>query len=176
VKLAAFLLFLCAGGSALAAPAPHFADADNPALVAKGRDIYMAACASCHGRRLQGQALWQVMDTFAGRRAPPHDATGHSWQHSDEDLFCKTRTGRFPAQASAGKSYMPAFAGNLSDQDILAVLAFIKSSWPVGMRASQAMLNPGQRGLPKNLGHASWTLPPNCTGSSFLQWNAGGQK
>jgi mono/diheme cytochrome c family protein len=136
----------------------------------------MSACSSCHGRRLQGQALWQVMDEFAGRRAPPHDATGHSWQHSDEDLFFKTRTGRFPAAAPSGKSYMPAYAGSLNDQEIVAVLAFIKSSWPVGMRASQAMLNPGQRGMPKSLGHISWTLPPNCTGSSFLQWNARGQK
>jgi hypothetical protein len=71
---------------------------------------------------------------------------------------------------------MPAYAGSLNDQEIVAVLAFIKSSWPVGMRASQAMLNPGQRGMPKSLGHISWTLPPNCTGSSFLQWNARGQK
>jgi mono/diheme cytochrome c family protein len=173
VKLSAFLFSVLAAGSAVAVPASHFADADNPALVAKGGDIYMNDCASCHGRRLQGQALWQVMDEFAGRRAPPHDATGHTWQHSDEDLFYKTRTGRFPAVSPGAKSYMPAFAGQMTDQEILAALAFIKSSWPIGMRASQAMLNPGQRGMPKNLGHTAWTLPPNCTGSSLLEWNVG---
>jgi hypothetical protein len=68
---------------------------------------------------------------------------------------------------------MPAFAGHLTDHDILSVLAFIKSSWPVGIRASQAMLNPGLAGMPKDAAKSSWTLPPNCTaGSSFLQWSA----
>jgi mono/diheme cytochrome c family protein len=177
VKRIVFLLFVLGIHSASAAALSHFADADNPALVAQGRTIYMSACASCHGRRLQGQALWQVMDQYAGRRAPPHNGTGHTWQHSDEDLFCKTKTGWFRSAPPHAITYMPAFGGHLSDQEILAVLAFIKSSWPAGMRASQAMLNPGRRGMPKNLGSTTWTLPPNCTGSSsFLQWNAGSQK
>lgn len=174
MKTLALLLFIFGIHTASGAAVSHFADAENPALVAKGRETYMAACASCHGRRLQGQALWQVMDEYAGRRAPPQDGTGHTWQHSDEDLFYKTRTGRFPWAPPHGKSYMPAFEGHLSDREILAVLAFIKSSWPLGMRASQAMLNPERWGMPKNLGNTTWTLPPNCTGSSsFLQWNAG---
>jgi mono/diheme cytochrome c family protein len=159
---------------ASAAPVQHFANADDPALVRTGRTDYMMACSSCHGRRLQGQALWQVMDQYAGRRAPPHDATGHTWQHSDEALFEKTKSGRFPGEPRRGKSYMPAFTGRMTDQQILAVLAFIKSSWPVGIRASQAMLNPGATGMPKNAGNASWTLPPNCSnGSSFLLWSSG---
>src|SRR5207237_5198697 len=116
VKLrAGFLAFGFALHAAAAAGAAHFADAENPALVAKGRAIYMAACSSCHGRRLQGQALWQVMDQYAGRRAPPHDATGHTWRHSDEDLFCKTKTGRFPAAPPHSTTYMPSFSGDLSD-------------------------------------------------------------
>ncbi|HEY2445712.1 MAG TPA: cytochrome c [Rhizomicrobium sp.] len=158
--------------AAVASPA-HFADADNRALVTAGGTVYMTTCSSCHGRRLQGQALWQVMDQYAGRRAPAQDATGHSWQHSDEDLFRMTKFGRFPSAPPRAVSYMPAFAGHLSDHEILAVLAFIKSSWPIGVRASQAMLNPGSAGMPKNLGSATWTLPPNCTGSSFLQWSTG---
>lgn len=155
-------------------PSPHFANADSAGPVREGRAIYMSSCSSCHGRRLQGQALWQVMDQYAGRRAPPQDATGHTWQHSDETLFQKTKFGRFPTESPARHSYMPAFAGRLSDAQILAVLAFIKSGWPLGIRASQAMLNPGQKGMPKTAGSYSWTLPPNCsTGSSFLLWNAG---
>lgn len=156
-----------------ATPAAHFANADNSALVREGHGIYMLSCSSCHGRRLEGQALWQVMDQYAGRRAPPQDATGHTWQHSDEALFQKTKFGRFPSEPTHRRYYMPAFAGRMTDHQILAVLAFIKSSWPVGIRASQAMLNPDQEGMPKNTGDGSWTLPPNCTaGSSFLLWNA----
>jgi len=168
---AVLLLSFTLGSAAAATPASHFSDADNAALVARGRAIYMNTCSSCHGRRLQGQALWQVMDQYAGRRAPPQDATGHTWQHSDEDLFCKTKTGRFPSAPPHSLTYMPAFEGELSDREIMAVLAFIKSSWPVGIRASQAMLNPGRQGMPKDIGNTSWSLPPNCTGSSFLQWN-----
>ena len=173
---AGFLALALGFNAAAASAAGRFADAENSAMVAKGRAIYMDTCSSCHGRRLQGQALWQVMDRFAGRRAPPQDATGHSWQHSDEDLFCKTKTGLFPSAPPHAVSFMPAFAGHLSDSEILAVLAYIKSSWPVGLRASQAMLNPGRQGMPKNLGKTSWTLPPNCTGSSFLQWSESGGK
>ena len=36
---------------------------------------------------------------------------------------------------------MPAYAGVLSDADIVAVIAFIKSTWPAEIRARQAQLN-----------------------------------
>ena len=174
--VAALAVIAIAGHATAGSGGAHFANADDASLVAAGRTIYMTTCSSCHGRRLEGQALWQVIDRYAGRRAPAHDASGHTWQHSDEDLFCKTKTGLFPSASPHAVSWMPAFAGHLTDKEILAVLAFIKSSWPVGMRASQAMLNPGLQGMPKNLGKTSWTLPPNCTGSSFLQWSASGGK
>src|SRR5258707_1196050 len=65
----------------------HFANADDPAKVAAGRLIYARRCSSCHGKRLQGQPLWQLQDRYSGRRAPAHDESGHTWGHSDEDLF-----------------------------------------------------------------------------------------
>jgi S-disulfanyl-L-cysteine oxidoreductase SoxD len=51
-----------------AAPRLHFADAENAAAVLEGKRLYASHCASCHGRKLQGQLLWQVQDEFAGRR------------------------------------------------------------------------------------------------------------
>jgi mono/diheme cytochrome c family protein len=175
-KLGAAVALLLAAASDPwgATAAQHFANADNAKLVNAGRGMYMAACSSCHGRRLEGQALWQVMDQYAGRRAPPHNATGHTWQHSDEAIFVKTKFGLFPSEPARARPYMPAFAGHMTDDDILAVLAFIKSSWPVGIRASQAMLNPEREGMPKNAGALTWTLPPNCSaGASFLRWRFG---
>jgi S-disulfanyl-L-cysteine oxidoreductase SoxD len=150
----------------------HFANADNAALVDEGEQVYALACASCHGRRMQGQALWQLRDQYAGMRAPAHDQTGHTWQHGDEDLFHMTKYGRFAAAPSTYKSYMPAYEHRLSDRQILAVIAYIKSRWPIGLRASQSMLNPGFAGMPKNLGKTQWTLPPNCT-ASFQNWQEG---
>jgi mono/diheme cytochrome c family protein len=150
----------------------HFADADNAALVTEGQQIYQQACSSCHGRRLQGQALWQLKDQFAGRRAPAHDSTGHTWQHADEDLFHMTKFGRFAAAPPDAVSFMPAFEARLSDHEILAVLAFIKSTWPLGLRATQAMLNPGLAGMPANADKLHWTLPPNCI-ESIQVWQGG---
>jgi mono/diheme cytochrome c family protein len=171
--LAALSILAFAGVGAAAGPAEpsHFADADNDALATQGADIYIRNCSNCHGRKLQGQALWQLRDQYEGRRAPPHDSTGHTWQHSDEDLFYMTKYGHFAAAPPGLVSYMPAFEHSLSDGDILAVLAFIKSSWPVGIRASQSMLNPNHRGMPANADKVEWTLPPNCS-SSVQRWSA----
>ena len=169
------LSLLAAGGLAVlavaAAPWPRvsaqetrpYADADDAGMVAAGRAVYAGNCAQCHGRRLQGQPLWQLADEYAGRRAPAHDATGHTWQHSDEELFSMTKYGRFPGEPAGSASAMPAFDQRLRDRDILAVLAFIKARWPLGMRAAQAMLNPGFAGMPSNADGRDWRFPPICS-------------
>jgi mono/diheme cytochrome c family protein len=149
----------------------HFADADDAATVAAGKVLYMHWCASCHGKRLQGQPLWQLQDAYAGRRAPAHDQTGHTWTHSDEDLFEMTRNGRFTSTPATASSYMPAFRDLLTDGQITATLAFIKATWPMGLRISQAMLNPEFRGMPVHAADTDWTLPPNCV-ISIQTWRA----
>ena len=147
---------------ALAEGGPHFANADDVATVQQGKKIYLGRCANCHGRNLQGQPLWQLIDQFAGRRAPAHDETGHTWQHSDEDIFHMTKYGRYAATPPAQVSYMPPFEDRLSDDEILAVMAFIKARWPLGLRVSQALLNPGYAGMPLQADQVEWRLPPTC--------------
>jgi mono/diheme cytochrome c family protein len=133
--------------------------------VRHGKQIYLRNCASCHGRSLQGQPLWQLIDEYAGRRAPAHDATGHTWQHSDEELFRYTRYARWSNRGPA-TPYMPAFDHRLHDEDIEASLAFIKRSWPLGLRVSQAMLNPAHAGMPTHAADVDWRLPATtCRGS-----------
>ena len=90
----------------------HFADPADVALGTSGKRVYADYCASCHGRNLEGQPLWQLDDKFAGRRAPAHDETGHTWQHGDEDLFHKTKFGRFTAEPADPVPAMPAFAAD----------------------------------------------------------------
>jgi mono/diheme cytochrome c family protein len=154
-----------------AGAAEHFANADSDPAVLQGKQIYSRQCAACHGRHLEGQALWQVQDQFAHRRAPAHDASGHTWQHSDEDLFHMTKYGRFPGAPKSIHSYMPAFEQRLTDQQILSVLAFIKARWPLGIRVSQSLLNPHFRGMPRDADKVQWTLPPICT-ASYNRWRA----
>jgi S-disulfanyl-L-cysteine oxidoreductase SoxD len=164
--VAAVLAAAAVGAAFALRPAPpprtHFADAENIALVTAGKHLYARACSSCHGRKLQGQLLWQVRDQFLGRRAPAHDQTGHTWQHSDEELFQITKFGRFSTTPPNLKSYMPAYGQSLSDEQILSTIAYIKATWPVGLRVSQALLNPGYRGMPPNAQSVEWRLPPTC--------------
>src|SRR5215472_17423545 len=55
------------GMRALAAPVMHLADADDNTEVELGKHSYGLYWASCHGRALQGQSLWQLNDKDAGR-------------------------------------------------------------------------------------------------------------
>ena len=158
---AALMLVVLLQGHAAATDA-LFADATDTPLTTLGKRVYADYCASCHGRNLQGQSLWQLDDKFAGRRAPAHDETGHTWQHADEDLVHKTKYGRFAAEPADPIPAMPAFAAILDDHQILAALAFIKARWPLGLRVSQAMLNPGLAGMPTDANDVEWRLPPNC--------------
>lgn len=116
------------------------ADPDDRARVAHGQTVYEQQCASCHGLRLEGQPSWQSRLPNGRMPAPPHDASGHTWHHSDELLFGMTKEGLVPGKyAPPGyQSDMPAFGSTLPDDDIWAVLAYIKSRWPAEIRRAQS--------------------------------------
>jgi hypothetical protein len=80
--------------------------------------------------------------------------------HSDDELLRMVKESA-PLDPPPGyMSQMPRFAGKLEDDDIRAILAFVKTRWPVSLRAYQAMQNPDQAGLPE--GEIDWTFPANC--------------
>lgn len=116
------------------------ADASNPELVALGAAVYVEHCAICHGERLEGEPNWRQRRADGTLPAPPHDVTGHTWHHSDYLLFRLTRDGPAAMAGSDYRSTMPAYAGILSDREIWAVLAYIKSQWPEEIREAQAGL------------------------------------
>ena len=105
--------------------------------IALGRELYAETCASCHGADLEGQADWKRRLDNGRIPAPPHDETGHTWHHSDQDLFTITKGG-VEALVPDYESDMPAFEGILGDEQIEAVLAYIKSTWPERQRTFQA--------------------------------------
>ncbi|SFH29095.1 Cytochrome c, mono-and diheme variants [Palleronia marisminoris] len=102
-----------------------------------GRELYAVTCASCHGTDLEGQDEWKRRLESGRMPAPPHDETGHTWHHSDQDLFAMTKGG-VEAVVPDYESDMPAFDGILSDEEIEAILGYIKSTWPERQRAFQA--------------------------------------
>jgi len=106
------------------------ADPRDAVQVALGARVYAQHCAACHGAKLEGQPDWRKRLANGRLPAPPHDESGHTWHHTDRLLFTITRNGLVPPHAPKDyASDMPAFAGKLSDDEIWAALAYLKSHW-----------------------------------------------
>jgi mono/diheme cytochrome c family protein len=110
---------------------------DDPAVVSAGKIVYQENCASCHGANLEGEPNWRSRKLSGKLPAPPHDETGHTWHHADRVLVDLTKYG---PQLVAGPDYqsdMPAFEGVIPDEDIIAALSYIKSTWNKRERETQ---------------------------------------
>jgi mono/diheme cytochrome c family protein len=108
--------------------------------IAQGQALYSARCASCHGKNLEGQPNWQTPLPNGRMPAPPHDKTGHTWHHADKALAGVTKLGLKPFAGDNYESDMPAFGTILNDDEIEAILAYIKSTWPERERAYQEQI------------------------------------
>ena len=117
------------------------ADPNNPALVALGQTTYAVHCAQCHGAKLEGEPNWRQRKPDGQLPSPPHDATGHTWHHPDDQLFGITKHGLRAYAPPGYKTDMPAYKDMLTDKEIWAVLAYIKSTWPESERRHQERLN-----------------------------------
>lgn len=108
---------------------------DDAGIVGEGSAIYTAQCAACHGANLEGQPDWRIAGPDGRLPAPPHDASGHTWHHDATTLFRITKYG---VGALIGDpdhaSDMPIYEGILTDDEIVAVLSYIKSTWPAEVR------------------------------------------
>ena len=107
----------------------------SEAVVERGGELYQANCASCHGADLAGAPNWKTPNEDGSYPAPPHDSSGHTWHHSDRVLIEISRDGSdFP------QPRMPAFGDRLTDEDIEAIVEFIKSSWGPQEKAYQSQV------------------------------------
>ena len=107
------------------------------AEVAQGRQIYEQYCAACHGWQGEGGANWKKPDEKGEMPPPPHDDTGHTWRHSDSMLFKMIAEGwRHPFNKTE-RLTMPAFGESLTDQEIGAVIEYLKTLWTDEQREYQ---------------------------------------
>ncbi|CAG1013225.1 MAG: cytochrome c [Anaerolinea sp.] len=115
----------------------QFFDSDQ---LTRGREIYLQNCAACHGAEGRGQfpeAPFQP-DSTGRIGAPPHNDTGHSWHHSDVLLIRYVTEGGF---SDLTRFYlMPPFGDVLTDEQIMLVIAHIKTLWTDEQRARQRQL------------------------------------
>lgn len=112
-------------------------DSNDVAQVQLGEQVYANACVSCHGASLEGQQNWQTRLPEGHFPAPPLNASGRAWRHSDRLLFAITKRGA-SAYPAGYKTEMPAFARTLTDEEIAAALAYVESHWTPEMRAKHA--------------------------------------
>ena len=131
VGLAAAILILWRGSAATETAA------QDQAVIALGQRLYADNCASCHGADLEGQPDWQTPLANGRYPAPPHNETGHTWHHADALLEQIVRDGTAAVVGDGYESDMPGFSDVMSDAEIAAVLAYIKSTWPERERAIQ---------------------------------------
>ena len=113
---------------------------DN-SIIENGKQIYAKNCASCHGVNLEGQKNWMSRLPDGLMPAPPHDETGHTWHHPDRYLFMVTKYG---IEEFIGEKYpnnMPAYKDILNDEEIIAVLSYIKSTWPTKIKEIHNNIN-----------------------------------
>ena len=136
------VLALGTGNPFSATAGRHALRPDDAKVLARGKQVYAAQCAACHGAALEGQPQWRERGPNGLLPAPPHDASGHTWHHADEVLFRITKHG--VAQAVGLKDYlsaMPIYEGVLSDDEIIAVLSWIKAQWPAPVRQRHDQIN-----------------------------------
>lgn len=120
-------------------PAPLLGNEDippppplDPQKVAQGQELYNQYCAACHGISGEGQPDWKTPNEDGSFKPPPHDATGHTWHHADDLLIeLVTKGSDFP------QSQMPTFGEQLSDEEVQAILEYLKSWWGPEERAFQ---------------------------------------
>lgn len=116
-----------AGDLAGTAPPPL-----DPEMIRVGESLYLQECAACHGSDLRGAPNWKTPNEDGSYPPPPHDGSGHTWHHSDATLVDLILNG-----SGFEQSRMPQFAGRLSEEQVLAVLEYLKSHWGDQERAFQ---------------------------------------
>jgi mono/diheme cytochrome c family protein len=96
--------------------------------IERGEALYEANCRSCHGGA-SGGALRDV--------PPPHNANGHTWHHQDCLLKDITLNGFDDPSLPADRPKMPAFKGRLTEEEVEAILVYIKTWWTEEQREWQ---------------------------------------
>ena len=97
----------------------------NQDVVDLGSSLFQQNCAVCHGVNAEGTKDWKKTDANGNYPPPPLNGSAHAWHHSIPQLSRSIKEGGIKLGG-----VMPAFGDKLSDQEVLAVIAFFQSKWP----------------------------------------------
>lgn len=93
--------------------------------VSQGAKVFQENCAACHGKQAEGAPEWRKVGPDGKYPAPPLNGTGHGWHHPLRILFQVVKKG-----SPGGQGNMPAWSEKLSDDEIIAAIAWFQSKWP----------------------------------------------
>ena len=93
--------------------------------VSQGAKVFQENCATCHGKQAAGAANWRQMGSDGKYPPPPLNGTGHSWHHPLKMLYYTISNG-----SPGGQGNMPAWREKLSQEEIIAAIAWFQSRWP----------------------------------------------
>lgn len=91
-----------------------------------GEQIFASTCAVCHGDNGEGDEDWMVRDEDGRLPPPPLNGEGHTWHHSDGVLYGIVSEGGLGLGFG---SNMPSFKDELTREDIIAALEYVKTLW-----------------------------------------------
>lgn len=125
IQLAIIGGFLVAAGGFFAWRLSLQAETTVPAdTLSLGAAVYAENCAACHGPNGEGHAAMAA--------APALDASEHAWHHAD---------GQLQQIILEGGQSMPGFQGQLSNEEVLAVIRYFQTWWAPGQLQSQQSLS-----------------------------------
>jgi len=93
----------------------------SAAAIVRGQQVYAQRCASCHAVDGKGDTPLAL----SLPQSPPNLASGLLWRRADGDLFWKIAYG---IRGRHGAATMPGFTRQLSDNDVWALIDFMKAN------------------------------------------------
>lgn len=125
------------GEKSLSTPFVTGADHQNSIQTGFGASLYMPYCQSCHGADLAGQPDWDANYPTGNRPAVPLAGDSPIWRLSDQGIFQVIKYGGQASSPAEYQNNMPAYGDSLSDGNIWALVAFIKSRWTGALHQRQ---------------------------------------
>ena len=129
--LACIVAFACSPTAENEAPVSPTPEA-TVIIVRSGQQIFTSTCAACHGLSGEGQPNWHIRKADGTLPPPPLNGEGHTWHHGDGFLYKVVRDGGKWMESPSlphFKSGMPAFGEQLSHDEIVGVITYVKSLW-----------------------------------------------
>jgi len=106
------------------------------ASIDNGKKIFNRNCVVCHGENGKGENATKIgggKKSNGSQWAPALNGNAHSWHHKDRELFNTIKFG-----SSISESPMRGFEGKLADAEIVSVLHYVKSLWPMEIKIERA--------------------------------------